>query len=314
MKIRDTKKIIEQDAARIIFKTLAAINLKAMNKFEIKTLFKMTEKIGLILIVLIINISELKSQDISTNRDIYDYEVGDIFHYYSDYAYPWFEGWEDVTNIEIIGKYYSAQNDTLNYIRNIQYKKREYDSPGNYDPWTYEYYTDTICYSDLDSLVNDGLIDIVYSDPNLYNGRIINEAEFDSPNYHHYFNRYVIGCGLAVSDVFDYGFSSTHNIRLQYYKKGDEEGGDPLPVSIDKNEFEDKLLIFPNPCESSLNIRNNFQTEGYLDIYSIFGNKIEKLNIKNKLVTFELSFLKPGIYILDFNFNGHRIKRKIIKK
>jgi len=274
----------------------------------------MIEKVGLIIIVLTINIFELKSQDISTNREIYDYEVGDIFHYYSDFAYPWFEGWEDIKNIEIIGKYYSVQNDTLNYIRNIQYKKREYDSPGNYDPWTYEYYIDTIGYSDLDSLVNNGLIDIVYSDPNLYNGRIINEAEFDSLNYNHYFNRYVIGCGLAKSDVFDYGFSSTHNIRLEYYKKGNEEGGEPLPVSVYENGIEDKLLIFPNPFESSLNIQNSYQTEGYVDVYSIFGDKIEKLNIKNNLSTFELSFLKPGIYILDFNFNGHRTKWRIIKE
>ncbi len=269
---------------------------------------------GIILIVLTININELKSQEISTNRAIYDYEVGDIFHYYSDFMYPWFEGWEDITNIEIIEKYYNAQNDTLKYIRNIQYKKRECDSPGNYGPWTYEYYIDTIGYSDLDSLVNDGLIDIVYSVPSLYNGRIINEAEFDSPNYHHYFNRYVVGCGLALSDVFDYGFSSTHNIRLKYYKKGNEEGGEPLPVSIDEKGIEDKLLIFPNPCESRLNIQNSSQIEGYVDIYSIFGNKIKELNIENNLSTFELSFLNPGIYILDLNFNGYRIKRKIIKK
>ena len=75
----------------------------------------------LLVTLLIIALTPLKtvSQEISTVGEIYDYEIGDIFHFD---LFCW--GCViDETKIQIINKYYSQNNDTLYYTRDIDHSE-----------------------------------------------------------------------------------------------------------------------------------------------------------------------------------------------
>ena len=61
----------------------------------------------------------LVGQTISTNAEIYNFDIGDIFHYFEIMS-----GSGSSTNIEsniiITAKYYSLNNDTLYYVTSIR--------------------------------------------------------------------------------------------------------------------------------------------------------------------------------------------------
>ena len=72
----------------------------------------------LILLFCLIIFSNVNAQTISKISEIYDYQIGDIFQYELIASAP-SSGSHVYTNIEIMGKYYSASNDTLFYIRSF---------------------------------------------------------------------------------------------------------------------------------------------------------------------------------------------------
>ena len=96
---------------------------------------------GLALSIFVLS-TGLKSQSILTIGEIYDYELGDIFHIEHIDTGAGFE-FHSITNIEILDKYYSQDNDTLFYVRDIAYKSIYGPPPSG---WNYDYYTDIIFY------------------------------------------------------------------------------------------------------------------------------------------------------------------------
>ncbi len=74
---------------------------------------KITAMIILFLLFSIVS----ESQDISTVREIYDFDTGDIYHFEvsTDIDYT-------LSNIEILDKFYSDDDDTLDYIRKVYSK------------------------------------------------------------------------------------------------------------------------------------------------------------------------------------------------
>jgi len=257
---------------------------------------------------------DLKSQDFSTRGEIYDYEVGDIFHFNSEATYYGPSGFQDVTNIEIIGKYYSPQQDTINYIRNIQNRRRDLIN-GNYEPWEYSYWNDTISYNNLDSLIFE-CYDFrcrTYYNSNYYNGRLINQY-FEQFIEENIYERYVVGCGKA-----EFNLSATNNqvidSVLVYYKKGSEEWGQQLIVGLsDQNCTEDLLSIFPNPAEATIRIKYDKPLIGNVIIYSQYGEIMYKIYLKDDSEIIDISGLKPSIYILEFNLNDRVIVKKLVKR
>jgi type IX secretion system substrate protein len=251
---------------------------------------------------------QLKSQDISTIREIYDYNISDVFHY--DY-----EGGDGtnaefrITNIEILDKYYSPDNSILYYVRDIAKKTRSSWEP----EWEYSYYIDTFSYANLDSLINEGDIDTVFTRSNLYNGRLINQYLEGNGNYNSS-SDYVVGCGLAswyYSSVGG-GISESH---LVYYQKGSEVWGQKLQVGIIDNDFQDKqILIYPNPASTVINVEFNEPVAGYVLVYSISGKFIKKIELRPELRTIDISNFKPDSYLFKFYLPDNIIFKKIIKK
>lgn len=286
-----------------------------MKKSKSELLIRVLNGLTFIILILITShIKDLKSQDFSTRGEIYDYEVGDVFHYNSEAFFYGNKGFQDVTNIEIIGKYYSDQQDTINYIRAIQNKRRELNN-GNFGSWEYSYFNDSISYDNLDSIIficYDFQCN-TYSDSNYYNGRLINRY-FKQNIGENIYEKYVVGCGRAeykLSLPNSYGVDSA----LVYYKKGNEEWGQQLIVGIsDQQNNEEVFEIYPNPTESNFQIKYNKLLIGNVLFYSPYGELVDKIHLNNDTRVLDISGLKPNIYILEFNLIDRVIVKKLVKK
>ena len=253
----------------------------------------------------------LKSQNVSTRAEIYDYDVGDIFHFnYSGNINAWHD--YSTSNIEILDKYYSQNNDILYYVRDVKIKRRTSDNP----EWTYEYYTDTLAIYYLDSLINEGNIDSVSTNKELYNGRLINYFyENPDPPTITKIKRFVVGCGNTFDFWTEWGGYSGQTTELVYYKKGDEEWGTPMIVSVnDIKEKNNNLILFPNPAKSELNILTNDFKIIYIEIYNISGELITRKNLGVGLQKIDITQLKNGLYILKIKTNDMMVYRKLIKE
>ncbi len=236
----------------------------------------------------------LTGQDISTVEEIYDFEVDDIFHYDFSAEYGGGSGMISITNIEILDKYYSPNNDTLFYIRDIDYQEISAENP----VWTFEYYIDTVYYIYLDSLINSGNIDSVYTNINLYNGRIINYME-DITYDHTWKLKFVKGCGLALEYFYDENYFSEGSNELVYYNKGGEEWGTPIIVSTNgKSNKYLKITVFPNPANNRLNF--NFQNPNCsyeVELRNLYGQLVkQEKNIQSPYFEMNVADLKAGVY------------------
>ena len=67
------------------------------------------------------------------------------------------------------------------------------------------------------------------------------------------------------------------------------------PLSIDTNKLE-KIKIFPNPVNNTLNI--NSQLFSDISIFNTLGQSISNFTVNNNRI--DVSFLNPGIYLIEF--------------
>jgi hypothetical protein len=117
--------------------------------------------------------------------------------------------------------------------------------------WTYDYYIDTIFYGQLDSLINNGQIDTVISNNDLYNGRLINLIVDTLANYAKR-RKLVVGCGLAEEHYYFFNSPGYNNEELIYFKKGNEEWGTPMYFYVGDVDLRiQSVNVFPNPFATS---------------------------------------------------------------
>jgi hypothetical protein len=242
------------------------------------------------------------SQEISIVSDIYNYEIGDIFHVLEWGSGPT-GGFDKQISYEITGKYYSPGNDTLYYPRHVKTAESTSIEP----EWVFNDYSDTVMYTDLDSLINHGSIDSAYSDTSLYNGRIINDLVlFYEYVYQAY--QYIEGCGGPYEWYTNFEEYVDYSIELKYFMKGDEEWGEPLMVSTGPVlTIQNQLKVYPNPFNSYFNIDltgiNSRNCEGF--IMDLNGKQILTFPLKaNQSNPIQLPGLSKGLYLLKIIGNS----------
>jgi hypothetical protein len=210
-------------------------------------------------------------QSVSTISEIYNYEINDIFHTSESGYNALYGGFQQYSNIQVINKFYSPGNDTLNYICDV---KTVYSGTNQPQP-LYNNFLDTLSYTNLDSLINHGIVDTVYYS-GIYNGRkvnyFVNEIQFSTHD-----NFCMDGCGGPYYHSYftGYGYPISHELKLTYYKKGLEEWGAPYYVSINEiQNCSNVINIYPNPASDKIvfDIKDNALITCSGMIYSIFGS------------------------------------------
>jgi hypothetical protein len=177
-------------------------------------------------------------------------------------------------------------------------------SSSDHPEWVFDEFFDTVFYTNLYSLINDGFIDTVFSDLEWYNGRIINDNYYEG-SYFYGTDEFIVGCGGPYIWYIDWEQNINHYLELKYFKKGDEEWGEQLMVSTGPLiSINNNLLVYPNPFHSVfyVNLTDLIfkDTEGI--IYSLSGSQILRFSLKaNQINRIECPELVKGIYLIKIN-------------
>ncbi|MEE4255394.1 MAG: hypothetical protein V2I47_00005, partial [Bacteroidales bacterium] len=196
------------------------------------------------------------AQDYSTWGEIYDYEVGDEFHYKELHYTHDYWLFRDINKI-IVGRDESSGGDTITYTRFVKQYTIITSGPEGYE----EFYENRVVYNANSLCFADS---VYYTDD--YNGRKISLLDYTIGQDVNS-DEYVDGCGLAVyrRNYWDPA-PNNHSIRLLYFKKGEEEWGTPNPVvgiPILKQQRND-IQIYPNPARDNLQISSSENIEGLM--------------------------------------------------
>jgi hypothetical protein len=81
-------------------------------------------------------------------------------------------------------------------------------------------------------------------------------------------------------------------------------------VMIDQQYIKDYLILYPNPAYQELNISVEGLTIDELIIYTLTGQQV--FAIRPESETIDISYLKPGMYIVEVNFESRKIRQKLL--
>jgi hypothetical protein len=239
------------------------------------------------------------SQTPSKVSDIYDFEIGDVFHYRREAYSVWNSGYFYYLKT-VKDKWYSTSKDTLFY----KYDVVERQAPAHPDTYWYKTtYEENWAIPNLDSLLKG--IDSIYSDPQLYHGRTINRDHSDSI-WAGYDYQYVIGCGRA--HTYFMNPPGEDETWLVYYNKGSEEWGNKVTVGVEELSLKPDFKVYPNPCNGILTINLSKQ---YKEVSVIIQDLTGKEILKNEFSSLTEKSLRidsgSGLYILTIYSEGKRL-------
>jgi len=288
-----------------------------------------------------------------TYGSVYDFEVGDEFHYFTSEVPNIYIEWPEYFHEKrrVIEKTYSQNNDTIYYrVRREIQQFNPMDTistyPINKDTITQTVYNlntlitdlkfNSIEFSQLYEYSGNGFTNFSY---NRYNNRfvtrIINQTYArltdsifiepilckniqDSPLYSRYV--YIEGCGKLSNWKFvPDGQAHPYYYRtesLSYYHKGNETWGTPILITENQSiiKNENNIKLFPNPTNGIFTISNT-SAINKIEIYNSIGNLIiSKNNINNNQTIIDLQNEKAGIYLIKIFSENSYIARKLIKK
>ena len=251
-------------------------------------------------------------QEESTKAEIFNYEIGDIFHtYYWDRPTGYLD-YEAHSTYYILDKYYSPSGDTLFYAQEIF---REINDIG-LDTNIYENYIDTLEIIDLNSMIWGGDADSVYSDPSFYNGRLINSVTDIYYNDFVWTYWYIVGCGGPYSYEPGLIEGAGSGRDLVYFLKGDEEWGTPYYVSIpEKIESKNQIKIYPNPASNYIHFAWGSCTSNdiQVSVFTNYGECIKALDLSSGKNQINISDLANGFYTIRILDNSNIFFGKFIK-
>lgn len=273
------------------------------------------------------------SQGLMTIGEVFDFNVGDKFHY----RLPPPNLPPAVDRITITGKFYSDNLDTVFYARYHD----SYWTEVNWDTFPpnliYHFYTetDTVNYTNLDSLIS--FYDAAFNCDTMY-------FECDTSIYYStaYCDRLINGYYVATNDfepeiyqkeygqgigwVWNYYYSSSSlppgvqwDSKLFYYQKDGIDCGTPDTMTVSTPELESELnliSIYPNPANEFLyiSIPDGIGVATFI-LTDLSGREMlrESLNSRDAC-KIQVSSFHPGVYlgIVDAD-SGKKVVKLIIE-
>lgn len=265
--------------------------------------------------ILLCTSSLLWAQEPLTRGEVYDFAVGDVFHFTSYEASG--QGHSLDYKEIITNKMYSDDGDTIYY--SIDYFSMYTDSENQdgipTDSSFVRYFTN------LEELVDEfppvGNVDSVYSDVETFNDRT-NVAASTFTNSGGY---------IETRDIYTEGLGHTFNFiemsspfnqklrRLVYYEKGSEIWGNPIDVLTNTtwSEFT-SFSAYPNPTIGKIFIDLPYTgTLQKYELLSLAGKTLLRGTFETSVDCIDLSQVEPGIYLLQIWFDNSVSYTRIIR-
>ena len=113
-----------------------------------------------------------------------------------------------------------------------------------------------------------------------------------------------------VSIFFNFGVDGATAGEKTYYF--DNASFSQPILGVEKNEFSNNLILYPNPVEDILNINTTSKITN-IKIYNILGKKVKEIKkLENSFLN--ISDLNGGIYLLKIESETGLVTKKIVKK
>ncbi|MBN1339157.1 MAG: T9SS type A sorting domain-containing protein [Bacteroidales bacterium] len=278
-----------------------------------------------------------------TAADVYNFDIGDEIHTHYRLSYTEFDELNTYLQHHILDKSYSPQLDTVYYtVYKCGYKKKEYFD-GNNNTWviTYTYYSynSSIEYflgpDPIIDLYPEGFtIDSIAWEEWMYT---LNTQEYFSTtnrsfkrNYQAFWSYYPHDCLFPSYDYieFDYFIEglggpfyehppdpySTEEYHPVYYKKGVEEWGTPLNMTIcDTTTSAEQSVtmysplaeIHPNPMNDQAIVTVHYPGEPVCSfrLFDMTGREVLNSEFPGNEWTFNRKHLPQGLYFYSIAIN-----------
>ncbi len=144
--------------------------------------------------------------------------------------------------------------------------------------------------------------------------------------YRRYYMKYIthsiVGHGL-IPFYWDSGSTGDNAMGLFNRSTGSQAYPDIIDAIIDTSNVKSPvninttnagiLKIYPNPTNGIINIEVKGQHINYTQLYDSVGNIIQNLNLKNGANSFNIDYLKPGVYLVYISTSEGYMVHKIIK-
>ncbi|MBK3519241.1 T9SS type A sorting domain-containing protein [Carboxylicivirga marina] len=115
------------------------------------------------------------------------------------------------------------------------------------------------------------------------------------------------GVGSQIAQVFFKDIDADYDVLLDDMSIED----DPGTVTSITDAFDSKVMIYPNPLQSTLNIKTSGQVSS-VEIYSLTGQKVYGSNLGSKQI--DVAQLEKGVYIVSMVVDGEVIRKKVTKQ
>lgn len=268
-----------------------------------------------------------------TYRDIYDYEIGEEYHYIvsSDNNYQGIQ-LNDRYIVEVLNKIvYSTDSvsyqmeytiaDEIRMINQGHPTKRTVSYVDTF--WTY-YNLNKVIVSGtfIDSIgANDSIGVGFFSDAYDVSNYTVNEILYVLHQgklcniffEHDQYTEYIFGIGSFFHNFHaDMSGTEFYDENLVYYKKGNRTWGSPLSIVVGLNEkTKSNIIVSPIPANDFIFI-DGIQSFATFEIFDIAGRKVKEGKLKNDKTKISVADIVPGIYIIKVKDDQLEFSRKIV--
>jgi len=261
--------------------------------------------------ILLVSFTSVLGQHKLTRGEVYDFDIGDIFHHRWEYGqgHP-----PNAKRYTVIDKEYTPGIDTMKYLVYMSEYSTQYGD--TFEDLIYTFIEDTISwiYTHLDSMIFDYPDSIPYVDSMVYYTDLmcmdtvygINFRGFEKNDYVEY------GKGLGQTFYENAGIV-TDSRYLFYFKKGDRECGtkDVTGIGDSETTYSD-IIVFPNPASNNLLVTLLHDQINSVYLLDLAGKTVWMDNVQTNSYWLDLGLIEPGIYILKATTENGEETAKII--
>ena len=258
---------------------------------------------------------QTKAQDTLTYGQVYDFEVGDVFHYTMVNSYGGSTYYSTMIE-EYTAKVMTLDSIVYSYQRSLIYNN------GNEQTYSYEITFDSarLAMPILTSILSQSVFFHGFQSFTSFDGRGVNSIQYteDLPDYmepSYYDVDYAAGLGITYRFMFT--VSGPQSMTLVYFKKGDIEWGTQelgMPSIM-----PDDINIYPNPFDDYilLEVEQNllFNELHSLKLVNMSGKLVHRSVIQGVSRAYiSTSHLKAGTYLLQIPTDHIPLIKVIVKR